>query len=241
MKSALRSNSKFLLSCVMSASIVLSGCASTGSSMTDATADPRLTQGEDAEFFSKSGYQACAAAAAVGVLACALSNSSDKGTCAIVAGIAACGVAMGSNYYLDQRRSEYADTSERLQVMTQEVKDDTEKVAAKSETMNQVIRDDQQQLAMIKSEIDSKTVDKAKAQKQIATIDENIVLMRKTLENMQAKVGEYNKVAAQERADGAGESVAALEQQISIMNQKVTAMQSEVDALYSQRTAINLG
>ena len=241
MNSVLRSNSKFLLSCVMSASIVLSGCASTGSSMTDATADPRLTQGEDAEFFSKSGYQACAAAAAVGVLACALSNSGNKATCAIVAGIAACGVAMGSNYYLDQRRSEYADTSERLQVMTQEVKDDTEKVAAKSETMNQVIRDDQQQLAMIKSEIDSKTVDKAKAQKQIATIDENIVLMRKTLENMQAKVGEYNKVAAQERADGAGESVAALEQQISIMNQKVTAMQSEVDALYSQRAAINLG
>ena len=64
MNSVLRSNSKFLLSCVMSASIVLSGCASTGSSMTDATADPRLTQGEDAEFVSKSGYQACAAAAA---------------------------------------------------------------------------------------------------------------------------------------------------------------------------------
>ena len=158
-----------------------------------------------------------------------------------MAAIAVCGVAMGSNYYLDQRRTEYADTSERLQVMSLEVQQDTEKVAARTEIMNQVIQDDQQQLAMIKSQIDSKTIDKAKAQKQIAIIDENIAVMRKDLTNMQAKVGEYSKVAAQERSDGAGESVVILEQEISNMNQKVSALQSEVDGLYNQRSAITLG
>ena len=241
MKHTMRSHSNFLLGFVVSVSILFSGCASTGSSMTDASADPRLTQGDDAEFFSKSGYQACAAAAAIGVIACSLSNSSNKAQCAVIAAIAACGVAMGSNYYLDQRRTEYADTSERLQVMSLEVQQDTEKVAARTEIMNQVIQDDQQQLAMIKSQIDSKTIDKAKAQKQIAIIDENIAVMRKDLTNMQAKVGEYSKVAAQERSDGAGESVVILEQEISNMNQKVSALQSEVDGLYNQRSAITLG
>ena len=241
MKHTMRSHSNFLLGFVVSVSILFSGCASTGSSMTDASADPRLTQGDDAEFFSKSGYQACAAAAAIGVIACSLSNSSNKAQRAVIAATAACGAATGPKYYLDQRRTEYADTSERLQVMSLEVQQDTEKVAARTEIMNQVIQDDQQQLAMIKSQIDSKTIDKAKAQKQIAIIDENIAVMRKDLTNMQAKVGEYSKVAAQERSDGAGESVVILEQEISNMNQKVSALQSEVDGLYNQRSAITLG
>lgn len=244
MKASQWSHSKALLSFVMSASILLSGCASTGSSQTDASvpaADPRLTQGNDAQFFSKSGYQACAVAAGVGILGCALSNTSNKAQCAIVAGIAACGVAMGANYYLDQRRSEYANTTERLQVMSQEVQQDTQKVAARTETLQQVIRDDQERLAQIKRDMDGKTIDKAKAQQEIATIDENIGLMRKDLTNMKAKVSEYQKVAEQERTQGAGDEVATLDQEISKMNQKVAALQSEVDGLYSQRSAITLG
>ena len=64
-------HSKAMLSFVMSANILLAGCASTGSTYTDSSvpaADPRLTQGNDAKFFSKSGYQACAVAAGVGIL-----------------------------------------------------------------------------------------------------------------------------------------------------------------------------
>ena len=94
-----------LLGSLMLGVALLSGCASTGSSLLGGTqADDRLTSGQDAKFFSRSGFQACAGAAAVGVLACMLSNSSNKAACAIIAGVAACGVAMGTNYYLDQRR-----------------------------------------------------------------------------------------------------------------------------------------
>ena len=79
------------------------------------------------------------------------------------------------------------------------------------------------------------------AQQEIATIDENIGLMRKDLTNMKAKASEYQKVADQERTQGAGDEVATLDQEISKMNQKVAALQSEVDGLYSQRSAITLG
>ena len=130
---------------------------------------------------------------------------------------------------------------QRLQVMSQEVQQDTQKVAARTETLQQVIRDDQQRLAQIKRDMDAKTIDKAKAQQEIATIDENIGLMRKDLTNMKAKVSEYQKVADQERAEGAGDEVATLDEEISKMNQKVAALQSEVDGLYNQRSAITLG
>ena len=66
----------------LAVALALTGCASTGSSLLGgAETDPRLTESSDAEFFSKSGFQACAGAAAVGVLACMLSNSSNKIAC----------------------------------------------------------------------------------------------------------------------------------------------------------------
>ena len=53
---------RLLLGSAVAGALFLTGCASTGSSMLGAgsSADPRLTQGNDAEFFSKSGLQACA-------------------------------------------------------------------------------------------------------------------------------------------------------------------------------------
>lgn len=236
--------SRAVLGFVMAGSILLSGCASTGSLLTDSSvpaADPRLTQGNDAAFFSKSGFTACAGAAGAGVLACALSNSSNKAACAVVAGIAACGVAMGANYYYDQRRSQYANTAERLGVMSADIQKDTENVVARTETMQRVIRDDEQSIAAIQKSIKNKQLDKAQAEQELAAVDQNLAVMRKELANMRNKVSEYEKTAKLERDGGAGTDVVKIEKEIGKMNLKVAALQQEVDGLYSQRSAITLG
>lgn len=229
----------------LAASLALSGCANTGSKLVDSsapTSDPRLTQGNDAKFFSTSGLTACAAAAGVGVLACAVTSSAnDRTKCMVIAAIGACGVAMGANYYYDYRRSKYANTTQRLQAMSDDIKADTEKVASRTATLQQVIRDDQERIAQIQSSIQNKTVDKAKAQQEIASIDSNLVLMRKDLDGMRSKVNEYQKTAQLERQNGAGENVTEIEQEITRMNSKVVALQKEVDGLYGQRSAITLG
>lgn len=230
------------ISLMLVATLAVTGCASTGSSMTDGTADPRLTSGNDAKFFSTSGYQACAVAAGAGVLACVLSNAGDKATCAIVAGVAACGVAMGANYYLDQRRSQYSNTTERLNAMTGEVQKETAKVAERTNTLQRVIADDKQQIASIQKNIKAKTLDKSKAEKDLANIDQNLVLMRRDLTNMKTNVTEFEKVAQAERASGTSQAeVKKIEAEIAKMNTKVVALQQEVDGLYSQRSAITLG
>jgi len=241
MTQGLRFHSKLMISFVVAGSILLTGCASTGSSLIGNSPDQRLTQGATAEFFTKSGYQACAVAAGAGVLACALSNSGNKAACAVVAGIAACGVAMGANYYLDQRRSQYANTTERLQVITRDVQADTDKVVARTAVAQQVISDDQQSIAQIKRDIIAKKLDKAKAQSDIASIDENITYLRKEVGNMRGKVTEYTKVADAERAQGSSAELKAVDINILKMNEKVAALQKEVDGLYSQRSAITLG
>ncbi|MFV0932732.1 hypothetical protein [Pseudomonas jessenii] len=236
---------KLQIAFVVASSLLMTGCANTGSSMLgdgeSEDPDPRLTQGNDAEFFSKSGYQACAVGAGVGILACALSNSNNKTVCVIAAGITACGVAMGANYYLDQRRAEYADTTTRLAKMNSDVEQDTQKVIARTETAQQVINDDRAQIAQIKKDIANKKVDKSRAQAQIAGIDSDIARLRKDLANMRTKVTEYRKVADAERSQGTSAEIRQVDMNIQRMNQKVVSLQKEVDALYSQRSAITLG
>ncbi len=243
MSRSLWTHFKLQIAFVATAGMLLSGCATTGSSMLDnsASPDPRLTQSNDAEFFSKSGYQACAVGAGIGILGCALSNSSNKAVCAIAAGITACGVAMGANYYLDQRRSEYADTTTRLAKMNSDVEQDTQNVITRTATAKQVIQDDQARIAQIKRDIANKKVDKTKAQAQIAEIDSNIARLRKDLGNMRTKVTEYTKVADAERAQGNSPEIKQVDMSILKMNEKVAALQKEVDGLYSQRSAITLG
>jgi len=232
------------LGLLMAACLAVTGCANTGSSMTSSqgTVDPRLTSGNDAKFFTTSGFQACAIAASAGILACMLSNSGNKAACSIIAGVGACGVAMGANYYLDQRRAKYADTTERLNAMTTEVQGETAKVAQRSDTLQRVINDDKQQIASIQQSMKAKTLDKAKAQRDIANIDQNIGLMRKDLTNMKKRVNEYQQVAKLERDGGASQAeVQKVEAEITKMNTKVASLQQEVDGLYSQRSAITLG
>ncbi|MDN4544277.1 MULTISPECIES: hypothetical protein [unclassified Pseudomonas] len=234
---------KLQIAFVVAGSLLMTGCANTGSSMLGEGdgADPRLTQGNDADFFSKSGYQACAVGAGVAILACALSNSNNKTVCVVAAGITACGVAMGANYYLDQRRAEYADTTTRLAKMNSDVEQDTQKVIARTATAQQVINDDQAQIAQIKKDIANKRVDKSRAQAQIAGIDSDIARLRKDLANMRTKVTEYSKVADAERSQGTSAEIRQVDMNIQKMNQKVVTLQKEVDALYSQRSAITLG
>lgn len=234
---------KLLLGSAVASALLLTGCASTGSSLlgTNQAADPRLTQGNDAQFFSKSGFQACAAGAAIGIAGCMLSGTSDRATCAIMAGVGACGVAMGANYYLDQRRSEYASTTERLDMMSQEIQEDTQRVIARTETARRVMADDRARIERLEQEIAEQRVDQAAAERELTAIDSNISILRRDLGNMQRTVSEYEEVAELEREAANPVEIAKVEQEIEVMNQQVLALQQEVDDLYTLRSAITLG
>lgn len=224
----------------LSAMMILSGCASSGGGM--AGPDPRLTNGDSAKFFSKSGYQACAMGAAAGMVGCALSNSGNKATCAVAAGLLACGVAMGANYYYDDRRSKYSNTTQRLDAMTADVKADSEKVAMRTELMKSVINEDKQAISELNNSIAQKKVDKKSAEQKLVRIDSNIKSMRNEIANMEKKSAEYRSAAKLERDSGvSAQEIAATEAEISKLEQQVARLNVEVNELYSQRSAVTLG
>lgn len=236
-------SSKLALAIGLSAALFLSGCVTTGSSLLGGgQADSRLTTGSDAQFFSKSGFQACAAGAGIAALACLASNSSNKTSCMIVAGIASCGIAMGGNYYLDQRRSEFANTNERLQAYTTDIQADTQRIIQRTETASAVIQDDKKHLQTIQRQIANKQIDTEKAKAELTQIDKNIELLNKELANMHNRADNYQEIAQKERAEGANtKEIAALDRNILNMRDKINVLKTEVDTLYSQRDAIKLG
>lgn len=235
--------SKLLVALGLSASIFLSGCASTGSSFLGGpSADERLSSSSDAQFFSKSGLQACAAGAGVAILGCLVANPGNTTACMLIAGVAACGIGIGGDYYLEQRRAQYKNTNDRLQAITSDVQAETQRVIARTETVSAVIQDDKRQIAQIQQQIATKQIDEAKAKAELSQIDKNIEVLNKDLANMTERAELYEKVAQQERADGAtNNNIRQLEQNIATMQSKIGALQKEVASLYDQRNAIQLG
>lgn len=242
MRQAFTGSGRAVLGGLMLSVALLSGCASTGSGLlSGSSADPRLTQGENSDFFSRSGFQACVGGALIGITACMLSNSGNKFVCSAIAGVAACGIAMGGDYYLSERRRQYANTTDRLAAMRADVEKDSTEVQARTQAAQGVIADNKKELEQITTDLKNKTLEQEQAEKRLKTIDANIARLNKELGNMNERVQKYREVADAERGEGNPASVKALDREIDAMNLKVAVLQKEVDDLYTMRSAVTLG
>jgi len=173
---------------VLGLALVLTGCQTTGTTpaANQAPVDPRLANSSSAQFFSKSGWQACAGGAVVGMLACQLGNPSKKAQCMVAAGLAGCGVGMGANYYLDNQRSQYANAEDRLDATIADVRKDNQELQMLSDTARSVIADDKRKIEQIKQDIAANKVQSAQAQKQLAEIDANTAYLKKSLADVRS-------------------------------------------------------
>lgn len=224
---------------VLGVALLLAGCQTTGTGSSSAAVDPRLSNSNSAQFFSKSGFQACAGGALVGILACQLGNPNDKAACMLAAGIAGCGVGMGANYYLDNQRSKYANAEDALDASIADVRKDNQELQSLSNTARSVMADDKRKIEQIKKDIASNKLQRTSAQKQIAEIDANAAYLKKTLAGARNKQQEWQKVADANRNSGARTDT--LDAEINKMQKQVAQLESEIDQLYTQRSSIQLG
>ncbi|MBB3103015.1 hypothetical protein [Azomonas macrocytogenes] len=225
---------------IVSLAVVLAGCQTMGG-LGSSGVDPRLSNSQSAEFFSKSGMQACAGGAAIGALACLVGNANDKGTCLAAAALVGCGVGMGANYYLDNRRAQYANDEQRLDVAIADVQKDNRELQDLTRTAQSVIDDDRRSLLKIKSDIAAKKVQKTQAQQRLVQIDKNASFLKDKLANAQAKQREWQKVAAAERNTASAARLDTLNAEINNMQKQISSLETEIDQLYKQRSSIRLG
>lgn len=218
-----------LISCVF-----LAGCQNVGGG----DVDPRLTEGEDAKFFSKSGAQACAAGALTGVLACALSNSGNKTACMAIAAVAGCGVGAGANYLLDQRRAKYANNEQRINSFIQDVQSDNQKLQSRLQNINVVLQENQRTLKTLEKQVAAKQIDQRKAKAELDRINANKAYLEKELANINARIDGFQDIIEKERAVGA--DVRRLQSQLDQLSRTRDVMKSQLDVAYGLASSIKV-
>lgn len=223
---------QILITLVLSVALVLSGCQSNHNGL----ADPELTQNHSAEFFSKSGWQACAISAGVVGVGCYL-ISQDSKACAIAA-VVSCGIAMGGNYYLDAKRAEYANTEQRLDAMINDVRKNTEQVQAVHDSAKKVLDKNLLTLRSLNQQIAQQTIDIKQAKTQLDTIDDNLKFLNEKLANMKTAEQDWRTISANEKE--AGVDVARLDNQINQLNNQIKLLETQVELVSQQRSALRI-
>lgn len=236
-------------SIIVSLTLLLSGCANTGSSLLSGTKpDPRLTSGEQSQLFSSSAAQGCGvgalAGAGLGALAGALAGDTKKALVGAAAGGAAgCAAGVATNYYLDNLKKDYATTADRLQAMDKDLSKDNADLAKKTTAMKAVISDNHAMLTKISLQKDSAGFDKASANKELAQVDANIKQMKETIKAMKERSTSYSvAMQGQQTSNTADKNkLKDLNTEYSQLNGQINVLESETNGLYNQRQAISLG
>jgi hypothetical protein len=215
-------------------SVFLAGCQNMGGG----DVDPRLTSGEDAKFFSKSGLQACAAGALAGALACAVSNSGNKAACMAIAAVAGCGVGAGANYLLDSRRAKYANNEQRIDSFIEDVQSDNKKLQTRIQNINVVLRENQQTLQQLQRQVATRQIDQRKAKQELDRIKANKAYLEKELADINARVDGYQDIIEKERASGV--DTRKLQTELVQLSRTRDSMKRELDAAYALSSSIKV-
>lgn len=193
--------------------------------------DPRLVQ--QGRFFSRSGFQACVVGGGGAFLLTTLIEGKVNQN-ALIAAVATCGVAMGANYYMDVRRSQYANNEQRLNAYIKDVQADNARIAGMITANNQIVAESKAAIDHVKAQLAAKQISEAEANRQLAKVDVDRRYLQNTLAKMKSKQQEYQKVVAAERQQG--NNTAALDAEIARMQKQVDQLEYQLVQLNDYRT-----
>ncbi|HDX1178241.1 hypothetical protein RF161_02395 [Pasteurella multocida] len=227
----------------LSTAVVLAGCQNTGGSYFGSKSS--LSTGEEAEFFSDSGWNACAWGAAGGAVlgaGVALLSGKDAGT-ATAAGAAGaavgCGALMGTNYYLEKQRKAYAKKEDRLNAYIAETRKNSDMVKKATAKAKAQLDRNNKTLVNLNKQLKSGAIQQADAKKQLAQIDADIKAAQNNLASMKKRAQTLREVASKEKSSGL--NVSRFEAEIASLNKQIATYERLVDASSKQRSAIQIG
>jgi outer membrane lipoprotein SlyB len=224
---------------MLSSSLALAGCAGTGSSSSS------LDSGDDAKFFSSSGWGSCAwgaaGGAALGALTGLLTGGDTESTVAgaAIGGAAGCAAGMSANYYLEKQRKTYVKKEDRLNAYIADVRQNSQMVQKSTEKLNAATAKNNQLIAKVNSQLKSGTIQKAEAKQQLAQVDADIKAAKERLSVMKSNLNMLSDTAKAERSSGA--SSKRLDQEISQLRKQVSTYEQALQAQVKQRSAIQVG
>ena len=189
--------------------------------------------------FNRSGLQACLITGGVlGGVTYLLKK--DKGK-AIVAALAGCGVGIGANYYLQERRKQYANDEERLEQMIADVHADNERLARIIQSAEEVIAEDKNRMDEIDKAYKQKQMTTEQARQEMQQVDDNRAFLEETLANLKKREAEWIKVADAERDKQSEADMAAMDREIDGLQNQIADLESDLEILVNRRSVSPIG
>lgn len=227
----------------VTASLVLAACASAPTRSPVYSAEDRLR--EDSRAFRSSDAEACLlVGTGAGLLAYFLTDSRHSGRRtrnALIAAAAGCGVGVGTNRYVQAKRTQYADEEVRLQAMIQDVRADNARLRRVVNAAREVVDDDRRRIEAIDRAYAQRRISLAEARAQMAAVDNNRAYLEQTLANLRQREREWRRVADQERRRNPGAAMARMDQEIDRLEKQIASLEYELEILVDRRRVSPVG
>ena len=116
---------------------------------------------------------------------------------------------------------------------------DNRKLQTLTATATDVLNQDKQKLAALKTQLAQKQIAHTAAQQQLAQVDANTQYLRNSLSNLQKREQEWREVAKAEQQQSPQNQ--ELNSEINRMQKQIISLQENVQQVEQQRAAIVLG
>ncbi|MGX2969323.1 hypothetical protein [Ursidibacter sp. B-7004-1] len=224
----------------LSSAIALSGCSNMPGSSSSS-----LSGGDDAEFFSSSGWGSCAIGALGGAILGAggtlLAGGSTESAIigGVAGGLAGCGAAMTADYYLEKQRKTYARKEDRLNAYIADIRKNSQMVAKSTAKLQSQTNKNNSLIKTLNAQLKAGTIKREDAKKQLAQIDKDIEAAQNRLKGMKSNFAVLNGAAKEEKK--AGTRSKALDRDIAQLNKQIATYEKILNAQVKQRSAIQVG
>lgn len=193
----------------------------------------------ESKIFNQSGLQACLiTGGASGMLAFIIKR--DLRT-ALGTAIVACGVGVGSNYYLQQRREQYANSEQRLEQMIADVRADNQRLSRIVQSAEEVIVEDSKTINEVDKAYKQKQLTVAQARKQLQAVDDNRVYLEQTLANLKKREAEWVAVAEDEREHQLESTMLSMDNEIDQLKNQIASLETDLEILVNRRSVSPIG
>jgi predicted nucleic acid-binding Zn-ribbon protein len=159
----------------------------------------------------------------------------------LIAAAAGCGVGVGTNRYVQTKRTQYANNEVRLQSMIQDVRADNARLRRVVGSAQEVVDEDRRRIEAIDRAYAQRRISLAEARAQMAAVDNNRAYLEQTLANLKQREREWRRVADQERHRSPGAAMAAMDQEIDRLQKHIASLEYELKILVDRRSISPVG
>lgn len=222
----------------------LTGCASmsSGEEPDYSNVDPSLTQ-DEANFFSESGWTACAIGAGLGALTCIIrgGDSGDMLACSAIAVPAGCGIFMGGNYLLDEVRVNYKTKEAQLDHVASLVKQDNEKLRNLNQNAEELLKRDRAELAKMEKDLAAGAISADDLNAKLADMDDNIRYLSDSRDVAKQRLEDYQHTRDELLKTDDGQAKATLSaadrEALAQLNTEIAELEEAIQASYEMQMA----